>query len=144
MIRRPPRSTRTDTLFPYTTLVRSAGGAYAFSGGLHGVGVSVTNALSTRMEVTVWRDGHEHRIVFAGGDVVEPLTQTGTVGRRRSGTRVRVWPDPKYFDSAHLPMGELVHALRSKAVLLSGTRVSLHIEKSGEVREWHYEAGLRG
>ncbi|MDN5843908.1 MAG: type IIA DNA topoisomerase subunit B [Alcaligenaceae bacterium] len=123
---------------------KTIGGAYAFSGGLHGVGVSVTNALSTRMEVTVWRDGHKHRIVFAGGDVVEPLTQTGTVGRRRSGTRVRVWPDPKYFDSAHLPMGELVHALRSKAVLLSGTRVSLHIEKSGEVREWHYESGLRG
>lgn len=123
---------------------KAAGGAYAFSGGLHGVGVSVTNALSTRMEVTVWRDGHEHRIVFAGGEVLEPLEQRGTVARRRTGTCVRVWPDARYFDSAHLPMADLVHALRSKAVLLSGTRVSLHIEKTGETREWHYESGLRG
>src|SRR5690606_803250 len=89
-------------------------------------------------------DGHEHCIVFAGGEVIEPLEQRGTVPRRRTGTRVRVWPDPRYFDSAHLPMADLVHALRSKAVLLSGTRVSLHIEKTGETREWHYESGLRG
>ena len=123
---------------------KADGGAYAFSGGLHGVGVSVTNALSTRLEVTVWRDGGEYRIVFADGAVVEPLTQVGTVGRRRSGTRVRAWPDPRYFDHAQVPLGELEHALRSKAVLLPGTRVTLNLEKSGQQREWHYEDGLKG
>ncbi|MBV6303817.1 type IIA DNA topoisomerase subunit B [Candidimonas humi] len=120
------------------------GGAYAFSGGLHGVGVSVTNALSKRLEVTVWRDGAAHRIVFAGGEVTEPLAEQEPVGRRKTGTRVRVWPDPRYFDSAAIPMGELVHVLRSKAVLLSGIKVTLVSEKNGETREWHYERGLRG
>ncbi|OWT65736.1 DNA topoisomerase IV subunit B [Candidimonas nitroreducens] len=120
------------------------GGAYAFSGGLHGVGVSVTNALSKRLEVTVWRDGAAHRIVFAGGEVAEPLAEQEPVGRRKTGTRVRVWPDPRYFDSAAIPMGELVHVLRSKAVLLSGIKVVLTSEKSGETREWQYERGLRG
>ncbi|MBP6020180.1 MAG: type IIA DNA topoisomerase subunit B [Burkholderiaceae bacterium] len=120
------------------------GGAYAFSGGLHGVGVSVTNALSTRLEVCVWRDGQTHELVFADGEVLEPLKETEPVGRRKSGTRVRVWPDPKYFDSATIPMAELVHALRSKAVLLSGVKVSLTIEKTGELREWQYQDGLRG
>lgn len=119
------------------------GGAYAFSGGLHGVGVSVTNALSTRLEVCVWRDGKTHELVFANGDVLEPLRETDPVGRRKTGTRVRVWPDPKYFDSAVVPMAELVHALRSKAVLLGGVKVTLTIEKTGEVREWQYQDGLR-
>lgn len=123
---------------------KADGGAYAFSGGLHGVGVSVTNALSTRLEVTIWREGAEHRIVFAGGEVVEPLIRVGPAPRRRTGTRVQVWPDPRYFDSAQIPLGELEHALRSKAVLLGGTRVSLLNEKSGQRREWHYESGLRG
>ncbi|GAA0220181.1 DNA topoisomerase IV subunit B [Castellaniella daejeonensis] len=123
---------------------KADGGAYAFSGGLHGVGVSVTNALSTRLEVTVWRDGGEWRIVFADGNVVEPLTRVGSVGRRRSGTRVRAWPDARYFDHAQVPLGELEHALRSKAVLLPGTRVALTLEKTGQRREWHYESGLRG
>ncbi|MER1968356.1 DNA topoisomerase IV subunit B [Castellaniella sp. GW247-6E4] len=123
---------------------KADGGAYAFSGGLHGVGVSVTNALSTRLEVTIWRDGAEHRIAFAGGEVVEPLSQIGSVARRRTGTRVRVWPDPRYFDSAQIPLGDLEHALRSKAVLLSGIRVGLLNERSGQRREWCYESGLRG
>ncbi len=123
---------------------KADGGAYAFSGGLHGVGVSVTNALSTRLEVTIWREGAEHRIVFAGGDVTEPLTRVGPAPRRRSGTRVRAWPDPRYFDSAQIPLGELEHSLRSKAVLLGGIRVGLLIEKTGQRREWHYESGLRG
>ncbi|NYT66511.1 type IIA DNA topoisomerase subunit B [Alcaligenaceae bacterium] len=119
------------------------GGAYAFSGGLHGVGVSVTNALSTRLEVCVWRDGKTHELVFADGDVLEPLIETDPVGRRKSGTRVRIWPDPKYFDSATIPMAELIHVLRSKAVLLSGVKVTLTIEKTGEQREWQYQDGLR-
>ncbi|NYT77849.1 type IIA DNA topoisomerase subunit B [Alcaligenaceae bacterium] len=123
---------------------KKGGGAYAFSGGLHGVGVSVTNALSKRLEVTIWRDGGAHEMVFAGGEVQTPLHQADTVGRRKTGTRVRVWPDAKYFDTATIPLGELEHALRSKAVLLSGIKVSLFIEKTGELREWLYEHGLRG
>src|SRR3546814_15261694 len=91
-----------------------------FSGGLHGVGVSVTNALSKRLEVRVWRDGATHELIFAGGEVLTPLQELEPVGRRKTGTRVRVWPDPKYFDTAAIPMAELVHALRSKAVLLTG------------------------
>ncbi|HEY9572322.1 MAG TPA: DNA topoisomerase IV subunit B [Pusillimonas sp.] len=120
------------------------GGAYAFSGGLHGVGVSVTNALSKRLEVRVWRDGATHELIFAGGEVLTPLQELEPVGRRKTGTRVRVWPDPKYFDTAAIPMAELVHALRSKAVLLNGIKVTLHIEKTGETREWQYQEGLRG
>ncbi|WP_414648056.1 DNA topoisomerase IV subunit B [Castellaniella sp.] len=120
------------------------GGAYAFSGGLHGVGVSVTNALSTRLEVTVWRDGGEYRVVFANGGVIEPLARVGSVGKRRTGTRVRVWPDAHYFDHAAIPLADLEHALRSKAVLLPGTRVTLELEKTAQTREWHYAAGLRG
>ncbi len=120
------------------------GGAYSFSGGLHGVGVSVTNALSSRMEVTVWRDGKVAQLAFAGGDVVEPLA-VRKAGRDdpKSGTRVRVWPDPKYFDSAQLPQAELVHLLRSKAVLLPGVEVALVQEKSGETSVWQYARGLR-
>src|SRR6185436_14573905 len=105
---------------------KGAGGAYSFSGGLHGVGVSVTNALAKRLEVTVWRDGQVATIAFAGGDVVEPLkTRRAAAGERKSGTRVRVWPDPRYFESAELPRAELTHVLRSKAVLMPGVKVSL-------------------
>ncbi len=120
------------------------GGAYAFSGGLHGVGVSVTNALSKRLEVRVWRDGRAQEIVFANGNVATPLVELEPVGKRKTGTRIRVWPDPRYFDSAVLPMGDLTHLLRSKAVLLSGIKVVLVIEKTGETREWLYKEGLRG
>ena len=124
---------------------KAAGGAYSFSGGLHGVGVSVTNALSKRLEVTVWREGAAHEIVFAGGDVLKPIASRVPVrGERRSGTRVRCWPDPKYFDSALIPPGELVHLLRSKAVLLPGIRVTLVDEKAGRQQSWHYADGLRG
>jgi len=123
---------------------KKAGGAYAFSGGLHGVGVSVTNALSTRLEVTVWRDGATHELVFANGDVHTPLREVEPAPRRKTGTRVRVWPDPKYFDTPTIPVPELVHALRSKAVLLSGIKVILTVEKTGETREWQYHEGLRG
>ncbi|PRF35457.1 DNA topoisomerase IV subunit B [Burkholderia multivorans] len=124
---------------------KAAGGAYTFSGGLHGVGVSVTNALATRLDVTVWRDGKIAELGFADGDVVKPLsTQPAGRGEKKSGTRVRVWPSPKYFDSANLPLGELQRLLRSKAVLLPGVEVVLVNEKSGERQSWKYEDGLRG
>ncbi|PFH28561.1 MULTISPECIES: DNA topoisomerase IV subunit B [Burkholderia] len=124
---------------------KAAGGAYTFSGGLHGVGVSVTNALATRLDVTVWRDGKIAELGFADGDVVKPLaTQGAGRGEKKSGTRVQVWPNPKYFDSPNLPFGELQRLLRSKAVLLPGVEVVLVNEKSGERQTWKYEDGLRG
>ncbi|WP_175719718.1 DNA topoisomerase IV subunit B [Burkholderia anthina] len=124
---------------------KAAGGAYTFSGGLHGVGVSVTNALATRLDVTVWRDGKLAELGFADGDVVKPLaTQGAGRGEKKSGTRVQVWPNPKYFDSPNLPLGELQRLLRSKAVLLPGVEVVLVNEKTGERQTWKYEDGLRG
>ena len=124
---------------------KAAGGAYTFSGGLHGVGVSVTNALATRLDVTVWRDGKIAELGFSEGDVVKPLaTQGAGRGEKKSGTRVQVWPNPKYFDSPNLPLGELQRLLRSKAVLLPGVEVVLVNEKSGERQAWKYEDGLRG
>ncbi|MDC7714375.1 DNA topoisomerase IV subunit B [Vogesella sp. LYT5W] len=121
------------------------GGAYAFSGGLHGVGVSVTNALSTRLEVEVKREGGVHRLVFAGGDVIEPLARVSDCGPRTSGTRVRVWPDGKYFESPRYSMQELERLLRAKAVLLPGVAVTLTVERpSGdEVKVWQYPEGLK-
>ncbi|MBL8303300.1 MAG: DNA topoisomerase IV subunit B, partial [Ideonella sp.] len=123
---------------------KGAGGAYSFSGGLHGVGVSVTNALSKRLEVSVWREGQVGRLVFSGGDVVEPLAfRKIAAGERKSGTTVRAWPDPRYFESAELPRAELTHLLRSKAVLMPGTAVTLTVEKTGETQRWLYQGGLR-
>ncbi|WP_157265201.1 DNA topoisomerase IV subunit B [Azohydromonas aeria] len=123
---------------------KGAGGAYSFSGGLHGVGVSVTNALATRLQVEVWREGKAATLAFGGGDVIEPLVvRKAGSGERKSGTRVRVWPDAKYFESAELPRNELIHLLRSKAVLMPGVSVTLHVEKSGETLEWLYKGGLR-
>lgn len=126
---------------------KGAGGAYSFSGGLHGVGVSVTNALARRLEVTVWREGQCAALVFSGGDVIEPLVvRKATAGDRKSGTRVRVWPDAKYFESAELPRAELLHLLRSKAVLMPGVTVTLTLEKAGKEAEtttWLYQGGLR-
>ncbi len=121
-----------------------AGGAYSFSGGLHGVGVSVTNALSRRLEVTVWRDGQVATIAFADGEVTQALAlRKATRDDKKHGTRVRVWPDAQYFDSPHLPQAELVHLLRSKAVLLPGVEVSLTQEKTGDTQRWRYAQGLR-
>jgi len=123
---------------------KRSGGAYSFAGGLHGVGVSVTNALSSRLEVAVWRDGKMHTIAFAHGDVVEPLRPSSAKGQgRASGTRVRMWPEAKYFDSAQIPLDELERLLRSKAVLLPGTDVSLTVEKTGATQRWRYDGGLR-
>jgi topoisomerase-4 subunit B len=123
---------------------KRAGGAYSFSGGLHGVGVSVTNALSRRLDVTVWRDGRVSTIGFAAGDVREPLASKAARGESKaSGTRVQVWPDPKYFDSATVPVDELERLLRSKAVLLPGTEVTLTVEKTGRALRWRYDGGLQ-
>jgi topoisomerase IV subunit B len=123
---------------------KGSGGAYSFSGGLHGVGVSVTNALSTRLAVTVWRDKQVATLAFSGGDVIEPLTLRPVAsGERKQGTTVRVWPDAKYFESAELPRAELVHLLRSKAVLMPGVTVTLHSEKTGDTQTWLYQGGLR-
>ena len=123
---------------------KGSGGAYSFSGGLHGVGVSVTNALSKRMEVTSFREGKVAHLVFQGGDVIEPLkVKAATKEDRKSGTLVRVWPDQKYFESAQLPLSELTHLLRSKAVLMPGVSVTLLNEKSKEEQTWVYKGGLK-
>ncbi|HEX8978455.1 MAG TPA: DNA topoisomerase IV subunit B [Parasulfuritortus sp.] len=121
---------------------KKAGGAYAFSGGLHGVGVSVTNALSTRLEVFVKLHGQLHRMVFADGNVIEPLAVVGSVGARTTGTVVRAWPNGKYFDSPKIKRNELERLLRAKAVLLPGVKVSLKDEESGEEKVWQYADGL--
>ncbi|WP_027996605.1 DNA topoisomerase IV subunit B [Simplicispira psychrophila] len=123
---------------------KGKGGAYSFSGGLHGVGVSVTNALSQRMEVASHREGQVATLVFSGGDVIEPLALRPQVaGDRRQGTSVRAWPDAKYFESSQLPMPALIHLLRSKAVLMPGVSVSLINEKTRETQTWQYKGGLR-
>jgi len=116
---------------------------YAFSGGLHGVGVSVVNALSTLVEVHIKRDGSEYRMTFRDGDVASALEVVGTVGRRNTGTRLRFWPDPKYFDTPKFNVRALRHLLRAKAVLAPGLTVTLFDEASGERDEWHYADGLR-
>jgi topoisomerase IV subunit B len=118
------------------------GGAYAFSGGLHGVGVSVTNALSSRLEVLVKREGKLHSLTFAHGDVIVPLAEVGSVGARNTGTRVRAWPEPRYFDTPRVRRNELERLLRAKAVLLPGVCVSLADEESGEEKVWQYADGL--
>ncbi|HVL75599.1 MAG TPA: ATP-binding protein, partial [Noviherbaspirillum sp.] len=124
---------------------KGSGGAYSFSGGLHGVGVSVTNALSSRLDITVWRDGGVHQIGFADGDVVQKLkTRPSTKEDKKSGTRVTVWPNPKYFDSSAIPGAELQRLLRSKAVLLPGVKVTLINAKTGDTQVWQYDQGLRG
>lgn len=128
---------------------KGAGGAYSFSGGLHGVGVSVTNALSKRLEITVWRKDDQgrgvHQIAFADGDVIEKLSSRAA-GRddKKSGTRVTAWPNPKYFDSPAISHPELQRLLRSKAVLLPGVKVSLVNAKTGDTQTWQYDQGLRG
>jgi topoisomerase IV subunit B len=123
---------------------KGKGGAYSFSGGLHGVGVSVTNALALRLEATTYREGMVARLVFEAGDVVEPLQiRKNGEGDRKSGTTVRVWPDGKYFESLALPMAPLAHLLRSKAVLMPGVTVTLVNEKTKETQVWLYKGGLR-
>ena len=122
---------------------KGKGGAYSFSGGLHGVGVSVTNALAKRLEATSYREGQVAYLVFEGGDVTQPLvTRPAGEGDRKQGTTVRVWPDAKYFEAAALPMAELTHLLRSKAVLMPGVSVALTVEKTRDTQTWQYKGGL--
>ena len=105
---------------------------YRFSGGLHGVGVSVVNALSSHLEVWVKRNGKEYNMAFAGGDKTSDLEEIGTVGRRATGTTLRFWPDPRYFDSPKFSTPRLKHVLRAKAVLCPGLKVAFTDEASGE------------
>lgn len=126
---------------------KAGNSAYAFSGGLHGVGVAVTNALSTRVEVEIRRDGKIHTLSFSeGGEQVSPLIVTGE-SKRQTGTRVRVWPDARYFDSPRFNLSTLERSLRSKAVLLPGVAVQLDIEQadgSTTSKSWKYAEGIRG
>jgi topoisomerase-4 subunit B len=123
---------------------KESDGAYKFSGGLHGVGVAVTNALSHKVEVTVCRDGGEYFIRFIDGVAEKPLVQIGTCPKKRTSTMVRAWPNGKYFDTPNVVMAQLERSLRSKAVLLPGVNVSLYSEKTQQTQTWSYPDGLRG
>jgi len=116
---------------------------YKYSGGLHGVGVSVVNALSKRLEVAVKRGGRVHEMSFAKGKRRSSLKVAGKVGRQNTGTTIRFWPDPKYFDTVKFSVPKLRHVLRAKAVLCPGLRMRLTDEAANTRDEWHYQAGLR-
>lgn len=116
---------------------------YEFSGGLHGVGISVVNALSTLVDVRVRRDGQEYQMTFRDGFKASELEPIGTVGKRNTGTSVRFWPDAKYFDSAKFSVSRLKHVLKAKAVLCPGLTISFQDKNTGEKLEWHFEDGLR-
>ena len=116
---------------------------YQFSGGLHGVGISVVNALSKRVEVTIRREGNVYQIAFENGDKVEDLRIVDTCGKRNSGTSVKFWPDPQYFDSAKFSVSKLLHVLRAKAVLCPGLKIRFDNKISKESQEWYFEDGLR-
>lgn len=115
---------------------------YQFSGGLHGVGVSVVNALSKKLEVFVKRDGEVHRIEFAGGEKTADLEVVDTVGKRNTGTMMRFWPDEKYFDSPNISVPRLRHLLRAKAVLCPGLLVTLENKQTDETETWQFADGL--
>ena len=115
---------------------------YQFSGGLHGVGVSVVNALSTRLEVTIRRDGEVYEMAFENGDKASDLKVVDSCGKRNTGTGIRFMPDPQYFDSANFSLSRLSHVLRAKAVLCPGLKVTLLDEKKKEKTEWFYEDGI--
>jgi topoisomerase-4 subunit B len=115
---------------------------YQFSGGLHGVGVSVVNALSKQLTVTIRRDGQVHEMSFAGGEKTSELKVVDSCGKRNTGTKVRFTPDPQYFDSVNFSVPRLMHVLRAKAVLCPGLRVTFLDEKKNEKEEWYYEDGL--
>lgn len=115
---------------------------YQFSGGLHGVGVSVVNALSKRLDVRVRRDGKEYSIGFEHGEKKQKLKEIGSVGKKNTGTTIRFWPENSYFDIATFSVSRLKHVLRAKAVLCPGLNVKFYVEKTKESCEWHYEDGL--
>lgn len=116
---------------------------YQFSGGLHGVGISVLNALSEKVIITVRRSGEVYQMSFANGDKTSELKVTGTTTKRDTGTSVHFWPNPKYFDSARIVLSRLKHTLRAKAVLCPRLRVMFYDEATNERQEWYYEDGLR-
>ncbi len=116
---------------------------YQFSGGLHGVGVSVVNALSKHLEIWIRRDGKEYNMAFANGERTSGLEVVGTVGKRNTGTTIRFWPDGKFFDSAKFSVPRLKHVLRAKAVLCPGLQVTFIDENTGEKDVWLYEDGLK-
>ncbi|MGF1686321.1 DNA topoisomerase IV subunit B [Photobacterium japonica] len=120
-----------------------SGKNYQFSGGLHGVGISVVNALSTRVEVTVKRDGQIYQIAFEHGDKVSELEVIGTCGRRAKGTSVHFWPDPKYFDSPKFSVSRLKSNLKAKAVLCPGLEIVFTDKNSNETLTWCYDDGLK-
>lgn len=115
---------------------------YRYSGGLHGVGVSVVNALSARLEVEIRRGGKIYTMGFAQGEKTSELAETGSTKLRDTGSVVRFWPEPRYFDSPRISVSRLKHLLRAKAVLCPGLRISLREEASGEEIVWHYQNGL--
>jgi len=119
-----------------------SGKNYQYSGGLHGVGVSVVNALSKNLEVWIRRDAKEYNLSFKGGKKVGKLEVVGKVGARNTGTTLRFWPDPKYFDSDKFSVKELQHLLRAKAVLCPGLKITFQVEKPKQKFEWLYEGGL--
>ena len=123
---------------------KEKGGAYQFAGGLHGVGVAVTNALSKQIEVSVFRDGARHEVRFVNGEAEKPLAKKEACAKNQTGTMVRAWPNPKYFDSPNVNLAQLELSLRSKAVLLPGVTIVLHVEKTDETKSWTYPDGLRG
>ncbi|MDD4862697.1 MAG: DNA topoisomerase IV subunit B [Alishewanella agri] len=116
---------------------------YQFSGGLHGVGISVVNALSSRVEVSIRRDGNVYEIAFADGHKVSELAITGTVGKRNTGTRVRFWPTASYFDSPKFSVSRLLHVLKAKAVLCPGLTVKFDDKVNQQQYQWCYQAGIR-
>ena len=115
---------------------------YQFSGGLHGVGISVVNALSSRVEITVRRSGIVYDIAFEHGDMVEALRESGTCGRKNTGASVHFWPIPSYFDSANFSVPKLTYLLKAKAVLCPGLKIKFTNKQTDEVQEWFYESGL--
>lgn len=117
--------------------------AYKFSGGLHGVGISVVNALSKKVEIQIKRDSKSHTIAFANGELEKPLEVEGKVGKKNTGTYVRFWPDASFFDTPKYALGKLKHLLRAKAVLSPGLRIKFVDETTNETVEWYYENGLK-
>jgi topoisomerase-4 subunit B len=116
--------------------------SYTFSGGLHGVGVSVVNALSDKLDVTIRRQGIVYQIAFANGEKIQDLKEIGTTKKRDTGTTVRFWPNAHYFDTTRIAVKSLVHVLRAKAVLCPGLSITFVNKTTDETHQWHYEHGL--
>lgn len=116
---------------------------YEFSGGLHGVGISVVNALSTKLIVQVKKDGKIYQMDFADGESKSKLRAVGSCNKNETGTIIRFWPDAQYFDNVKFSVPQFIHTLRAKAVLCPGLAVSFTDEQKGKTQQWHYEEGLK-